>query len=377
MKGFLADSCLELNRIEARRQELLRNGREILDLSVSNPTDSGFCFPSDLLIQGATSYFRSRKYHPNPKGLPIAREALATYLLNRFPRTSISSERILLVASTSEAYRLLLSVLCEPGDQILLPVPCYPIIDLICLDTRIHTMSYELDPANSWEPCKEYDSDDYELLCIITPHNPTGAIHRKPAQWISQSRKPIISDAVFMEYCWDTDSPSVLELYPDQPVFELGGISKSFALPDLKLGWIVMNEAAYELAGERLEFLADQYLSANQLSQSLLPMLLTEGYGFVESMRSTLRDRTLKAHRLLISNPNFRAEIPAGGPFVYATAKTEEDDESFALRALEAGIYIHPGHFYGAEFGCSFALSTMVEPNILRSGIERIHSLLP
>src|SRR5690606_22771791 len=158
---------------------------------------------------------------------------------------------------------------------------------------------------------------------------------------------------------------------PDLPVLTLNGISKLFALPDLKLGWVALNAAARGLA-PRLELLNDTFLGANSLSQYLLPTLFEQGMPFVEAMVGRVRANLDLALARLAGHPRLEARPPQAGYYLFPRVRGWDDEDALALHLLEQGVLVHPGYFYGDLPGVHLMLAALTEPASFAAGLERL-----
>ena len=336
-------STLDLspNRIERAKRRLA--GRYI-DLTSSNPTHQGLIFPAGILRQAADGYWDARRYDPDPRGLRSAREAIAGYYASR--GAQISPDHIFITASTSEAYSLLFSLLAAPGDNMLGPSVTYPLFEHLAEIHGVELRPYALDEQHNWRirPGSIAQNSDAETraVLVVSPHNPTGAV---VTQFNAPSNTPLVIDEVFAEFaCAATRPPALFAL--SRPVFALNGISKMFALPDLKLGWMALNDAAMAEFGERLELLNDTFLGANSLSQHMLPALFGQGMGFVDEMTARTNASLLMAAQMLAAHPRVQVRLPDGGYYLFPRILGWDDDEELTLHLLERGVLVNPGYFF-------------------------------
>ena len=380
MSGFLFQSSIAINEIAQACAARRAAGAEVLDLSITNPTLCGIYFPPEILLASSSRYFRNRRYEPDAKGLSVAREAIARYYLQRTPAMAISPEHIILTASTSESYSLLFSLLCEPGDCISAPKPSYPLFEFLAAHHRLRLCSYQLDATAAWaisETTAPTPGDGTKAILVVSPHNPCGVIHDLALAQFADHDAPIIADEVFSEFCFSkATAPPLGTLYPHKPVFHLNGISKLFALPDLKLGWIAMNPPAYERFGERLEILNDTFLSGNTLLQSMLPDIFSQGASFVEGMISGVNRRLQLASNLLSESPRVRLTPPDGGYVLFPEILSPLDDEALTLRLIAAGVLVHPGYYYDMEGAEHLLVSCLGEESTLERGLRTMVSVL-
>jgi aspartate/methionine/tyrosine aminotransferase len=376
MSGFFADGDLTPNRIELARQHAAVGGGYI-DLTSSNPTHQDLIFPPNVLRRAADRYLRTRRYDPNPRGALAAREAIVRYYAGRTPPLSLTADDLFVTASTSEAYGLLFALLAAPGDNVLAPAVSYPLFEYLAAIYHIELRSYELDEANGWRIVSSsllaQADERTRAVLIVSPHNPTGMVVQSAQPALAQLGLPVICDEVFAEFTYRAPAtPPLGALHPELPIFHLNGISKMFALPDMKLGWIALSGPANERYGARLELLNDMFLGANALTQAILPTLFEEGWPFVEAMRARVRANLDLALEMLAGNRLLRAHPPDGGYYLFPAVPGCDDEEELVVQLLGQGVLAHPGFFYGYERGAHLMLSCLTEPARLAQGLERL-----
>jgi aspartate/methionine/tyrosine aminotransferase len=376
MSGFFADGDLTPNRIEMARKRAAA-GAGYIDLTSSNPTHQGLIFPTDLLRRAADRYLSTRRYDPDPRGAHAARAAIVGYYAAHTPPLMLMPDDIYITASTSEAYGLLFALLTEPGDNVLAPVVSYPLFEYLAAIYHVELRPYALDEARGWriDPASLYAGADgrTRAVLIISPHNPTGMIVQTALPTLTRLNLPIICDEVFAEFPYRLPAtPRFGALHPELPVFHLNGISKLFALPDLKLGWIALSGPATQEYGDRLELLNDTFLGANSLTQAMLPDLFAGGMQFVAEMRERIGSNIALTLDRLSQSQRFRAQAPDGGYYVFPEVTGWSDEEALVLHLLDRGVLAHPGYFYGYERGTHLMISCLTEPSQLAEGVERL-----
>lgn len=376
---------VNINRIEKAYRNLTANGAKIVRLFSGNPNECGFHFPPQILTRAYADYFSRPDYHPHPKGLKSAREAVAGYYEGQ--RCSVDPENIILTSGTSESCFYLFALLANPGDEILVPVPSYPLFDHIAQLTHANLVRYGLDERNGWaidvEDLKRKTGAKTRAIVIISPHNPTGMVISagqlcEIADWANQQGIALVCDEVFSEfYFGEGKFPRVISVSRPDLCFTLNGISKMFALPALKLSWIVVSGAAKRVADavDRLETTADTFLSAHYPIQKILPALFSEGNKFLSGYRDAVRRRRDLALEVLGECPEIRIVPPASG--FYLTAEITEPlrmaEEEFVIRLMEEeGVFVHPGYFYDYEKGIHFIISFLSSEEILRPSLQKI-----
>jgi aspartate/methionine/tyrosine aminotransferase len=380
MPGSFSHLDLTPNRIEEARRRAAA-GAGYIDLTSSNPTHQGLLFPAEVLHAAAAPYWQTRRYTPDPHGAPAARAAIARAYAARTPPLHLAPDALYITASTSEAYGLLFALLADPGDNVLAPNVTYPLFDYLAEIHRIELRSYHLDERQGWR------IDEASLLAgadartravlIVSPHNPTGAVLQAPLPALERLGVPLICDEVFAAFPYGVPAvPPIGTLHPRLPVFHLNGISKLFALPDLKLGWVALNAPAQQAYGERLELLNDTFLGANSLTQHMLPALFAQGMPFVEAMAARVRHNIDLALRRLAACPTLTAAPPDGGYYLFPAVHGWDDEEELVLFLLQRGVLVHPGFFYGDVPGAHLMLSALTEPPTFAQGLERLCSAL-
>ncbi len=385
MPGCFHSHNLTPNRIEAACQRMAAHGG-YLDLTSSNPTRQGLRFPPHILQAAAAPYWATRIYQPDPLGMPAARAAIAHYYTTRTPPVALPDDAIYITASTSEAYSLLFALLADPGDNLLAPAVTYPLFDYLAAIHRLELRPYRLDERRGWQldaaHLLQQVDDRTRAILIISPHNPTGAVVQQHVPALEQTGLPLICDEVFAAFTYGVAAvPPMPLLQRNQPVFLLNGISKLFALPDLKLGWIVLNSAARRAYGARLELLNDTFLGANALVQHMLPTLFAQGMPFVGAMVQHVQQHIGMVHAWLEHTPwlSLPPAAPDGGYYLFPAVQVPGwgDEEELVLALLERGrVLVHPGYFYGDVAGTHIMLSALTSSATLAQGLERLGNAL-
>lgn len=379
MPGVYADLDLSPTDLELARRQRATTG-DLIDLSSSNPTAQGLIFPPELLRAATDDFWSLRRYTPDPRGSQTARAAIRSYYRDRQPPLSVELDDLFITASSSEAYALLFALLADPGDNLLAPNVTYPLFEYLAALRGIELRTYPLAEEQGW--C----IDEAGLLAaanertrgvlLVSPHNPTGAVITAPVAALSRLGLPVICDEVFAPFSYALPTvPPLAAYHPELPLFTLNGISKLFALPDLKLGWILLNSAARTFA-PRLELLNDTFLGANSLTQHLLPTLFTQGMPFVTAMVARVRANLDLALERLVDHPRLRARAPDGGYYLFPAVRGWDDEEALVHFLLERGVVVHPGYFYGDPPGTHIMISALTAPEPFAAGLERLAAAL-
>lgn len=374
-------SRLSSNAFTVAVGELRRQGVPLIDLTVSNPTRVGLPYSRQLLASLVDP--RGLSYDPAPFGLSSAREAVAAAMSS--PGVSVDPGRVVLTASTSEAYSLLFKLLCDPGDQVLIPQPSYPLFELLTQLDAVEAAPYRLEEHGAWS----IDRDSVSAACgprtravlVVSPNNPTGSMLRRDDRaWLvafaAARGLALISDEVFADFpvAPRTDAVSLLG-ESGALTFTLGGLSKSAGLPQVKLGWMIVSGPGGEVARalERLEVICDTYLSVSTPVQVAAPRLLAERGAVSEAIRRRLTQnyRTLVDAAAL--HPAVRVIAPEGGWSVMLQIPDTIGEEALVLRLVqEAHVVVHPGFFFDCHRGAHLVLSLLPEPSVFAPAVSRV-----
>lgn len=368
---------LEPNRLTVAHQAAIASGKKIIDLTISNPTRAEINYDEPTILK-ALSNPESLDYDPQSKGLRSAREAVAAYYA-----PAIDPESLILTASTSEGYSFVFRLLCNPGDEILVPKPSYPLFDFLAELQDVALVPYSLIYDHGWQidlhSLKNALTPKSRAIVLVHPNNPTGsyisAQERQDLNDVCRKHKlALIVDEVFLDYAHDKPQPT-FAANRDALTFTLSGISKISALPQMKLAWITVSGPPTEVdqAMQRLDVIADTYLSLNAPVQLAAPVLLDQRKTIqpqlMRRVRATLAelDRQLAAQRSCA-----RLEIQ-GGWYAVLRIPVTRSDEDFAIELLQrSGVLVHPGHFYDFPGDGYLVLSLIATEAEFRSGVSAV-----
>src|SRR6188768_2808969 len=231
------------NPLYQLRDELHRDGNPVVDLVRGNVNEHGILFPPDALNAILRDASKSASvYRPDSFGQSPAREAVARYYQGKIP-----AKHIVITPGTSISYWYCFKLLAEPGDEILTPQPSYPLFDYIAKLCGVNLRHYRLREDRGWGIDLNHLEDQIttrtRAIVLISPHNPTGMVTgdsdlRALAEIATRHGLPIISDEVFSEFLFGMESLPRPASSSAPLVFTLNGLSKMFALPGRKIGWI-------------------------------------------------------------------------------------------------------------------------------------------
>ncbi len=361
----------ETNELSRQLEDKRGRGARILDLTESNPTRAGLTYPPQ--IAAALCDPKALLYEPTPWGLPTAREAVARL-------HGVEPSRVMLTASTSESYSYLFKLLCSPGDDVLIPAPSYPLFEFLAKLECVTVQPYPLVYAGgAWridfDALRAAIGERTRALFVVNPNNPTGSYLKRAEleQLLSLAQAhslALVSDEVFSGYPLreDADRVETLASVTGPPTFCLNGLSKMAGLPQMKAGWMVMS--APEPLRERLELIADTFLSVSTPVQHALPRLLELGAG----VRDQIRLRT--AANLAWLQTQARPLTVEGGWYAVLPLPEGTGEAEFTLDLLKRhDTLIQPGFFYDFA-GEGFAVVSLLTPeDVFREGISRLLTL--
>lgn len=354
------------------------SGKSLLDLTISNPTECGFTYEENA-IRDALANPAALHYEPDPKGLFSARLAVASYYVGR--RTQIDSNDIFLVTSTSEAFSFAFRLLCNPGDEILIPAPSYPLFDFLAEIHDVHLVRYPLLYDHGWQidfhTLEKAVGPRARAVIVVHPNNPTGHFaKRAEAQRLSEicaaNEIALIADEVFLDFALTDDTPGSFAANAQALTFTTSGLSKICGLPQMKVAWLVASGPpalkAQTLA--RLEIIADTYLSLNAPIQLAMPVFMEQRYGFQKQLMDRVRKNLAEMDRQLSAQQVCSRLKIEGGWYAAVRLPAIYDDQEFAITLLEAkGVYVHPGHFYDFPGKGNLVLSLITPENTFAEGL--------
>src|SRR5258706_8163063 len=367
-------------------------GKLLLDLTVSNPTECGFEYDRSAILN-ALGNPAALSYEPDPRGLESARRAVAGYYAGR--KEEVSAEDIFLTTSTSEAYSYVFRTLCDPGDEVLIPSPSYPLFDFLADIQDVSLVRY---PLGYFTRDREAVNDhgwqiDFHALeqaitprtrgvIVVHPNNPTGHFAKQAEMAKLNSICParelaIIADEVFLDFALEENRPASFAANRGAPTFTLSGLSKISGLPQMKAAWLIAGgpQQWRTEAVARLEVIADTYLSVNAPVQLAIPSFLEQRHAFHKQVISRVRRNLAELDRQLAMQKTCSRLTLEGGWCVVLRVPATRSDEDLAIELLTTqGVSVHPGHFY--EFASDgYLVASLITPErTFSEGIGRLLS---
>ena len=349
-------TALEENAVTRALARLRTAGTPIVDLTETNPT---------------------------AVGLPSAREAVSREYARQ--GLTVPADRIVLTASTSEAYSLLFKLLCDAGDEVLIPQPSYPLFELLSRLDNVKTVPYALHMHGGWSLDRASIEQAMSLrtraVLVVSPNNPTGSIiSADDAAWLASLCAArdiaVIADEVFADYRLSQWGNEAMGQWGNVALtFRLGGLSKSAGLPQMKLGWMAVSgpDALVGEAIAKLELICDTYLSVATPVQVAAASLIEAGARIRAAIQSRVMTNLTKCRELIATRPDVTMLEPDAGWCVVLQVPATESEEHMVLRLLEEQhVLVHPGYFFDFPKEAFLVLSLLPAPDVFADGVSRV-----
>jgi alanine-synthesizing transaminase len=385
MFSHRTDWKLTPNRLTQAQRDLQLTGREVLDLTISNPTRAELHYDAETILQAFTDP-KAMDYDPQPKGLGSAREAVAGYY--RKQHDDIDPESIVLTTSTSEGYSYVFRLLCNVDDEILVPKPSYPLFEFLADLQDVKLVPYPLLYDHGWQidfpSLYKAVNHRTRAVVVVHPNNPTGSFVAEQErsalnQFCREYNLALIADEVFLDYAHDGAPRSTFAANRDVLTFTLSGLSKISGLPQMKLAWIVTSgpAEAVSAAMARLEVIADTYLSMNAPIQLAAPVLLEQRHSVQALLLDRVRANLSELDRGLAKQKTCRRLEVEGGWYAVLRVPVTQSDEELTIEILrKLSVLVHPGHFYDFPGEGHLIVSLITPLRDFRRGIGQALELL-
>lgn len=369
------------NKLSQLIEERRKQGQLILDLTESNPTKVGLNF-KDANILTPFENNSNLIYEPDPKGLIDARVVVSGYYKQR--GIDVSPENIILTTGSSEAYSFILKLIADVNDEVLVPIPSYPLLSIISQLNDVSMKHYRLMYDGEWHI--DFDSVESAItkktkaILVIHPNNPTGSYikryeYEKLTEIAEKFNLAIISDEVFLDYSIVHDEQR-LESFAganDVLTFTISGISKMLGMPQMKVGWIVVSGSNKQvsIALSRLEMIADTYLSVSIPIQNSLRCWLSQ----FKQINSEILNRVKHNYSLLETTvekvPSVTVLIAEGGwNAIIQLPNIRQDDEWVEYFIQNSNVLFQPGYFYDFQGDAYLVMSLIQHPEIVEKALH-------
>ena len=358
-------------------RERVQAGMQVADLTASNPTRCGFTYDPELLR--ALMDVKALDYDPQPLGLLRAREAVCGYYADH--GVTVSPERIVLTTSTSEAYSFLFKLVCDPGSEVVVPQPGYPLFDFLAVldDVRIKSAPLVYDHGWQIEPegFRRALTTETRAIVLVHPNNPTGHFTKaweaqELAAMCRERGVALIVDEVFLDYAFDhLEAASFAAGLEGVDVYVVSGLSKIAGLPQMKSAWIVATGPHAGAAMERLEVIADTFLSMNAPVQEAMPGWIRGRKEIQRQIAARVKENLAVLDQQLGELAALRRLEVGGGWYAVLRIPALQPDERTVLELLERGVWVHPGYFFGMEEAGWLIVSLLGPVEEFRTGMGR------
>jgi len=380
------DWALSPNRLTEVQIELQAAGAAVLDLTISNPTRAGITYDSEHILDSLRNR-NALDYDPQPKGLLSARQAVADYYREDHG-CIIDPEAVVLTTSTSEGYSYVFRLLCNSGDEILVPKPSYPLFEFLADLQDVKLVPYQLIYDHGWQidfhSLSQAVNEGTRAVAMVHPNNPTGSFVSPPERaelnrFCRDHDLSLIVDEVFLDYTFDGVRRDTFVSSQEVLAFTLSGLSKISGLPQMKLAWIVTTGPSGKVTNplNRLEIIADTYLSVNAPIQLAAPVLLEQRKNIQPQLLERVGINLQELDRQLGEQRTCTRLDVEGGWYVVLRVPAVQSDEDLAIKILRgAFVSIHPGHFYDFPADGYLIASLITKPEDFREGMRRALDIL-
>jgi alanine-synthesizing transaminase len=377
------------NRLSTALEKHRASGRVLLDLTASNPTNLGLRYDAEAIL-ASLSNPNALEYRPDARGMRVARDAVSAYY--REHGAHVDPERLVLTTSTSEGYSFVFRLLCDPGDEVLVPVPSYPLFEFLADIQDVRLRPYPLFYDHGWHldvhALTTAASERTRAIMLVHPNNPTGS-YVKPGEAeqlnaiCAQRGLALVVDEVFLDFAHASVAPplSLAGLqrqggdFPAALTFTLSGLSKIAGLPQMKFAWTAVSgpEDLARQAMAQLEVIADTYLSMNAPIQLAAPVLFAQRHAFHRQLMARIRANLAELDRQIAAQKACaRLQIEAGWYAVLRVPVTRSDEDLVIELLEKKSVLVHPGHFYDFPAEGHLVLSLIAREEEFREGIKRL-----
>jgi alanine-synthesizing transaminase len=369
------------NRLSEALARHRAGGKPLFDLTASNPTECGFDYDSELIL-AALHNPAALRYEPNPKGLESTRLAVTEYYSAR--GVAILAEDIVLTSSTSEAYSFVFRLLCNPGDELLIPAPSYPLFGFLADIMDVKLVRYPLIYDHGWQidlhSLRQAVTERTRGVIVVNPNNPTGHFVKaaelaKLNELCAAREMALIADEVFLDFALKEQKAVSFAGNSSSLTFAMSGLSKIAGLPQMKLAWLAASGPGElkKKALEKLEVIADTYLSPNTPVQLATPLFLEQSGGFQKQVITRVRRNLAELDRQLAGRKSCERLEAEGGWYAVLHVPAVRSDEELAVELLaERDVYVHPGHFFDFAADGFLVVSLITREDEFAEGLRRV-----
>lgn len=376
---------------EALRLE--EEGHKILKLNIGNPAPFGFDAPAEILVDVIRNLPTAQGYCDS-KGLYSARKAIVQYYQLKGLR-SIDVGDVYIGNGVSELITMSMQALLNDGDEILIPMPDYPLWTAAATLAGGKAVHYLCDEENEWFPdiedIKSKITPNTKAILVINPNNPTGAVYSRQvlleiAEIAREHNLIIFSDEIYEKIVYDgAVHHHMAALAPDLLTVTYNGLSKAYRVAGFRQGWMVLNGPKAQAKGfiEGLDMLASMRLCANTPMQHAIQTALG-GYQSINEFilpGGRLLEQRNKAHELLVQIPGITCVKPKGAMYMFPKIDIEmygiKDDQKFIFDLLQQErVLLVQGSGFNWHKPDHFRVVTLPHVHQLEEAIGRLGKFL-
>jgi alanine-synthesizing transaminase len=358
-------------------REARTSGRQLIDLTISNPTVCGFCYDVEGILEPLRDA-RAMTYDPDPRGMRSAREAVAEYYAAH--GAAVGPDSLVMTTSTSEGYGYLFRLLCDAGDEVLVAQPSYPLFDFLADLDDVRLKPYPLFYDYGWwidfAELEKRIGPRTKAIVVVHPNNPTGHATQSGERArlediCARHGLALIVDEVFLDYPIAEEELKSFAVGPHRVLtFVLSGMSKIAGLPQMKAGWIVSlgPDAVRSEAMARLEVVADTFLSMNAPVQLALPVWLAQR----QEIQTQILGRVKENYATALESGVEVLRLDAGWCAILRLHQVGLGRGVAEHLLQEADVVVHPGSFYGIAEEGRAVVSLIVAAEEFMAGMGRI-----
>lgn len=364
--------------------------KPMIALSIGDPTVFGNLVPPDEVIGAVVKSVQSMKYngYAPSTGYEEARNAVASYV--SVANATVEAKDIVLCSGCSCALDLCISVLANPGQNILVPRPGFPLYRTLAEGLGIRTKFYDLKPENGWEvDLEQLESqidENTAAIVVNNPSNPCGSVYTRShlldiLQVAARNYVPIIADEIYDYFIFPGhEFHPLASLTNDVPILACGGLTKRYLIPGWRMGWIIINDRNDAFVPEirkGLQSLSQRIIGSSTIIQGALPKILTETPSeFFDATIAQVHGNAKLAYDLLSRLPGLRPIMPAGAMYMMVGVDMDcfpefENDLQLVERMVtEQSVFCLPGRCF--DFPNYFRIVLTVPEAQLREACHRI-----
>ncbi len=347
-----------IRNIVAEAKKVEAAGRKVRYLNIGDPVQFGFKTPAHLVEAVDRAMRDGQNGYVPSAGIEPARTAIAAEYTSR--GMPVSPDRVVVTQGTSEGIELALSVLADPGDEVLVPTPTYPLYTAVLSKIGAKAVYYRTDPKRGWQPdlddIRDKISTATRAIVVIDPNNPTGAVYpevtrRALIAIAERTGLTILADEVYGDVAFNGPTPLIGSLAPDAPIISFSSLSKAYLAPGWRTGWLVVGRTPRlddVLSGIRK--MADGRLCSPGPMQYAIAPALTGDRSHQKAFSLALAERADVTTKRISAIPGMRCVMPQAAFYAMpqVTLPAGKSDADFVLGMLRAkGILC----VYGSGFG--------------------------